>query len=105
MGRMEGHEHSADGGTLARCGPPVVEVLYTHHRLVLWDDGAPGFGGYYARIAGFGDQGEGRTIEQALERLAAGLRVHVENWDAEVDEYAHAAAGTSTLSASRNRSS
>jgi hypothetical protein len=71
-------------------GGPVVEVLYTCESLVLWDDGVPGFGGYYARIAGFGEQGEGRTIDQALERLASELRDHVENWDAEVDEYAHA---------------
>ena len=70
-------------------GTPSVELLYTCG-LVLWDDGTPGFGGYYARIAGFADQGEGRTVDQALERLAAALREHVENWDAEVDEQAHA---------------
>jgi hypothetical protein len=66
-----------------------VELLYTQG-WVLWDEGVPGRGGYYARIRGFGDQGEGRTVDQALERLAAALRDHVENWDAEVDDDAHA---------------
>lgn len=67
---------------------PRVELVYTRDRLVLWDDGLPGFGGYYARIGGFGEQGEGRTIEQALERLACELRRHVDSWDVDVDEYA-----------------
>jgi hypothetical protein len=31
-----------------------------------------------------------RTVDQALERLATAPREHVENWDAEVDEDAHA---------------
>lgn len=66
-----------------------VELLYTEG-LVLWDDGEPGHGGYYARIAGFVDQGEGRTVEQAIERLAGALRNHVESWNAEIDEHARA---------------
>jgi hypothetical protein len=70
-------------------GAPVVELLYTRG-WVLWDEGIPGRGGYYARLRGFGDQGEGRTVDQALGRLAGALHNHVENWDAEVDEYAHA---------------
>jgi predicted RNase H-like HicB family nuclease len=69
---------------------PEVVLLYTRKGWVLWDDGVPGRGGYYARIPGFAEQGEGRTVEQALERLADALRDHVENWDAEVDERAHA---------------
>jgi hypothetical protein len=64
-------------------------LLYTCG-LVLWDNGTPGFGGYYARIAGFHSQGEGQAVEQALERLADELREHVESWDADIDEYAHA---------------
>jgi hypothetical protein len=68
---------------------PIVELLYTSG-WVLWDEGIPGRGGYYARLGGFGDQGEGRTVDQALGRLAGALRNHVEAWDAEVDEHAHA---------------
>jgi hypothetical protein len=66
---------------------PTVQLLY-RQGWVLWDEAVPGRGGYYARIAGFGEQGEGRTAEQAIERLASALRDHVERWDAAVDEYA-----------------
>lgn len=84
-----GNHETRDAPMLA-ASAPIVEVLYTRDRLVLWDDGVPGFGGFYARISGFGEQGEGRTIDQAIDRLASELRDYVENWDAEADDYVHA---------------
>jgi hypothetical protein len=84
------HREAREGEPLlSRTETPSVEVLYTCGR-VPWDNGTPGFGGDYARIAGFGYQGEGHTVDQALERLADAMLEHVENWDANIDQQAHA---------------
>jgi hypothetical protein len=67
--------------------PRLRTLLYTRRAWVLWEDGTPGRGGCDARIPGFGEQGEGRTIDQALTRLASALRRHVEHWDAEAEDH------------------
>src|SRR4051812_17356873 len=67
---------------------PAVELIYTRRNWVLGrGESVPRRGGYYARIAGFSDQGAGGTVEAAVEDLAWHLREHVEHWDAEADDY------------------
>ncbi len=53
------------------CVTPVVELIYT--RRDFFGKGS-GCGGYFARIAGFGEQGRGAEVEEALEDLYDRLR-------------------------------
>ena len=76
---------------------PDVVLLYSRDDWFLCDDGLPRRGGYYARVAGFVDQGAGRTAEEALAGLAAALRAHAQARDAEADDARPALRGQDRL--------